>query len=70
MPKTSEEKPIVKFEGEPEFFDYYGGNKHPVARLQAVDHPVLRTGQLRTSLIIKRNEDGSFETRNTHYVPG
>lgn len=69
MQKTSEEKPVVRFNGEPEFFDYFGGDRHPVARVDALDHPAWGAGTVRTSLILKRNDDGSFETLNTHYVP-
>lgn len=69
MTKRSEDKPVVRFVGEPVFFDYYGGDSHPVARVTALDHPVWGEDILRTSLIVKHNDDGSFETLNTRYVP-
>lgn len=69
MQKTSEEKPVVRFSGEPEFFDYYGGEGNLVARVTALDHPVWGHELVRTSLVVKQNDDGSFETLNTRYVP-
>jgi hypothetical protein len=69
MSTPSEDKPIVKFDGAAEFFDIYGGDKNPAARVLALDHPIWGTEHVRTSRIVKINGDGSFETLNTRYVP-
>jgi hypothetical protein len=34
-----------------------------------LDHPILGRDTIHTSIIVKKNEDGSFETLNTLYVP-
>lgn len=65
-----QDKPIVHFRGEVSF--HYGeweGIEWQYARVWALDHPVLGEGDVRTSQIIHRFEDGSFETRNTIYKP-
>lgn len=59
-------KPIVRFLGEPLFEEYPQGT---VAYVHAVDHPKLGFQSVRTSLIVHKNDDGSFETRNTIYTP-
>jgi hypothetical protein len=58
-------KPVVHFNGEPEFFEI---GQNEVARVHALDHPFWGKDILRTSSIVKKFEDGSFETRNTMYV--
>lgn len=62
-------KPVVHFiKGTESFFDAGIGMK--VARLRALDHPVLGAEIVRTSVIIKEHDsDGSFETLNTIYKP-
>lgn len=65
---TTNSKPTVRFTGPAEFLDYFGkGNV--VAHVWALDHPILGEEYVRTSRIVKTNEDGSFETLNTIYVP-
>lgn len=59
-------KPIVRFLGEPIFDEYPQGT---VAGVHAVDHPILGWQYVRTSLIVQKNDDGSFETLNTIYTP-
>lgn len=68
MPKATEDKPIVQFVGMPRFFKYMGGGAR-VASVRAIDHPVWGFDEVRTSKVMKINEDGSFETLNTRYVP-
>lgn len=34
-----------------------------------LDHPILGRDTIHTSIIVKKNDDGSFETLNTLYVP-
>jgi len=68
MQKTTNDKPIVQFVGEANFFKYFGGEAL-VAMVHTLDHPVWGAEEVRTSRVIKRNEDGSFETLNTRYVP-
>lgn len=76
-------KPVVHFFDTPLFYtvelapsyqniygqyaDVEGYVKH--ARVYGLDHPVLGTDVIRTSIIVKNNDDGSFETLNTLYVP-
>ena len=67
-------KPIVEYLGEPFFqrvnLDEYYNNENPmfIARVYCINHPVLGSQDIRTSLIISRNLDnGDFETRNTIY---
>lgn len=61
-------KPIVRYSGEPEFFNWQG-TKAIVASVLALDHPRLGCCMVRTSKVIRRNKDGSFVTMNTKYVP-
>ena len=66
---TTNSKPTVRFTGEPEYGLYQGDTKSPIAWVNALDHPVWGEEYVRTSRILKLNEDGSFETLNTLYVP-
>jgi len=59
-------KPVVTFTG-PARFSQIGGNK--VARVYALDHPLLGQTSVITSSVQKHNADGSFETLNTIYKP-
>jgi hypothetical protein len=64
-------KPIVEYLGEP-FFQHMGENDNEkpmfIARVYCINHPILGSQDIRTSLIISRNLDnGDFETRNTIY---
>ncbi len=61
-------KPIVRFAGEPTFFNWQG-TETIVASVLALDHPRLGCRMVRTSKVIRRNKDGSFVTLNTKYVP-
>jgi hypothetical protein len=61
-------KPAVHFIKGTESF-YEAGPDMKVARLRAIDHPTLGAGIVRTSLIVKEHDDGSFETLNTIYKP-
>ena len=60
-------KPIVHYDGEPMFVQVYNSDYY--ASVFALDHPKLGRGWVRTSKVISRNSDGSFETRNSIYVP-
>ena len=68
-------KPVVQFIGNPMFFDYY--TKEPqeeltnntVASVFATDHYVWGNDRVRTSVVLKKFDDGSFETMNTLYKP-
>jgi hypothetical protein len=65
-------KPIVQFLPPATFYDYHSElteKTYELARVYALDHPRLGQGDIRTSIILKHNEDGSFETLNTHYAP-
>lgn len=63
-------KPTVHFAGQAEFITFdYQGEEVTVARVYALDHPKLGQQNVRTSRVIERRDDGSFETMNTVYVP-
>lgn len=66
---TQIEKPVVHFIGEPHYWMW--DSKNEVAGLHFVlDHPWLGAcPNVRTSTVLKKFPDGSFETRNTMYVP-
>ena len=59
-------KPIVHFRGNANFITV--GDKS-IANIYALDHPKLPRGEVWTSIILNKNEDGSFETLNTLYKP-
>lgn len=63
-------KPTVQFTGEAEFLNAKNGEEEwEYARVYALNHPRLGRQWVRTSAIVKKFEDGSFETRNTIYKP-
>lgn len=66
---TKIEKPMVHFIGKPNYWMWDAKNE--VAGLEVVlDHPYLGScPNVRTSTVLKKFPDGSFETRNTMYVP-
>lgn len=39
------------------------------AIVYGLDHPILGRDIIHTSIVLKKNDDGSFETMNTLYVP-
>ena len=77
------QKPTVRFIGKPIFYSvelapmhqkvygHYADEEGYVsyARIHGLDHPILGTDVIRTSIVLKKNDDGSFETMNTIYVP-
>jgi hypothetical protein len=77
------DKPIVRFLGKPLFYtvelvprhqELYGQYADEdgyveYARVFGLDHPLLGTDTIRTSVVVKKHDDGSFETLNTLYVP-
>lgn len=44
-------------------------NSYECASIYAMNHPVWGQDTVRTSIVIKKNPDGSFETMNTIYQP-
>lgn len=63
-------KPVVHFVGEPSFIETeYKNGEYVYANVMALNHPSLGNGMVRTSIIVKKNKDGSFETLNSVYVP-
>ena len=67
-PPVTEAKPVVHFH------PLFGGlplEEGRTARVVPVDHPAayLNGEIVTTSYIVAVNPDGSFETRNTRYVP-
>ena len=64
----SKEKPEVFFVGEP-VFDTKMFPGHEVAHVRTVNHYVWGRDKVRTSTVVNKNDDGSFETMNTIYKP-
>lgn len=76
-------KPTVRFVGNATFYTVELAPMHQktygqyadaegyveYASIYGLDHPVLGENTIRTSIVVKKNEDGSFETLNTLYVP-
>jgi hypothetical protein len=62
-------KPVVYFTGVPHFWMW--DSKNEVAGLdRVINHPNLGTiDDVRTSTVLNKFRDGSFETRNTVYKP-
>jgi hypothetical protein len=61
-------KPVVYFKGIADFDeDLYPG--HVVAHVRTVNHPAWGSDRVRTSSVINKFDDGSFETLNTIYKP-
>jgi hypothetical protein len=61
-------KPEVFFDGEPRFdTKMYPG--HEVAHVRTLNHYVWGRDEVRTSAVLKKFDDGSFETMNTIYKP-
>ena len=59
-------KPTVYYTGKAEFYDV---GTAEVARVHAIDHPFWGNDILRTSAVLKKWDNGIFETRNTMYIP-
>ena len=61
-------KPVVHFKGEAAFdTEMFPG--YEVARVYAVDHYIWGEDKVRTSTVLLKYPDGSFETDNTIYKP-
>jgi len=81
--KTNMIKPVVHFLGAPIFYSVelepmhlrvYGNYADEdgfveYARVYGLDHPILGRDNIRTSIVLKKYDDGSFETINTIYKP-
>lgn len=64
------EKPVVHFSGAATFWGWeLADGTAEVASVYALDHPRLGQQVVRTSEVIKKFDDGSFETLNTIYKP-
>ena len=77
------DKPKVRFVGEPIFYTVKLSPMHQktygqyadeegyveYARVSGLNHPILGSDDIRTSIVLKKHDDGSFETMNTLYVP-
>lgn len=62
------DKPVVYYTGNATFdTNMFPG--HEVAHVRAVNHYVLGSDQVRTSSVLNKFDDGSFETMNTLYKP-
>lgn len=61
-------KPTVMFVGAPTFV-LSPSEYEDIAYVHALDHPTFGECLVRTSLVERKHEDGSFETINTIYKP-
>jgi hypothetical protein len=73
-------KPVVPFVGEAKFFtrvitdeqkEWYKQDSNEVTQavVYGIDHPILGTDKITTSIVLYKFDDGSFETLNTIYKP-
>jgi hypothetical protein len=63
-------KPVVHFIGDAKFYEVDAGDGSvEYACVYGIDHPILGQDSIRTSTVLQKFSDGSFETRNTMYVP-
>jgi len=64
-------KPVVHYTGKAKFYEVEADDGYvgEYARVQGLDHPILGKDSIRTSLVVKKFTDGSFETLNTIYRP-
>ncbi len=67
--KIREEKPVVLFIGDPFFFKWREDDEVIVAEVRTLNHPKLGAQRVRTSQVLNKFDDGSFETMNSRYVP-
>lgn len=62
------EKPTVYYIGDVQWdTEMFPG--HEVAHVRTTNHPVWGRNKVRTSSVLNKFEDGSFETMNTLYKP-
>jgi hypothetical protein len=68
---TNSNKPVVLYLGKARIEKWLYNEDIEVAYLDfVVDHPALGSANnVRTSAIVKKDEDGCIETRNTIYKP-
>lgn len=63
-------KPVVHYTGKARFYEVEADDGFvEYARVYGLDHPILGKDNIRTSLVVKKHGDGSFETLNTIYRP-
>jgi hypothetical protein len=63
-------KPVVHFIGDAKFYEVDAADGSvEYARVYGIDHPILGRDNIRTSLVVQKFSDGSFETLNTLYRP-
>ena len=63
-------KPVVHYTGKARFYEVEADDGFAeYARVHGLDHPILGKDNIRTSLVVKKFSDGSFETLNTIYRP-
>lgn len=65
--RTNMIKPVVHYIGEAIFYEVDEGVER--ARVYGLNHPILGKDDIRTSVVLKKFSDGSFETLNTIYRP-
>lgn len=63
-------KPVVHYTGKARFYEVEADDGFvEYARVRGLDHPILGKDDIRTSIVLKKFSDGSFETMNTVYRP-
>lgn len=63
-------KPVVHYTGKARFYEVEADDGFvEYARVHGLDHPILGKDDIRTSIVLKKFSDGSFETMNTVYRP-
>lgn len=63
-------KPVVHYTGKAKFYEVEADDGFvEYARVYGLDHPILGEDDIRTSIVVKKYDDGSFETLNTVYKP-
>lgn len=63
-------KPVVHYTGKARFYEVEADDGFvEYARVYGLDHPILGKDNIRTSIVLKKFSDGSFETMNTVYRP-
>lgn len=69
VPSPARAKPVVLYTGKPVFHQFVDSAGEPFvcAKVEAIDHPVLGTAVVRTSMLVSQADDDGFETMNTIY---
>lgn len=64
---STDPKPTIRFYPPAYFRPAFGDGE--IALVVVEHHPYTKTNHVATSTVVKKNDDGSFETLNSLYVP-